>query len=351
MSVRVPFLHCAWILLIGAFCRTPVRAADENSGLGPGTNANSVSPHGVGPEAAKSSEPEPTAPAAPDGASSDSAETPPAPSLAAGVDVYAGTSNQEGFRRYRDGFWAAGSGLAYPSNIYLRWKSRGGADAKVALGLGKMYLGADRDFDQPVEAWYQKPAGQLHWTVGKYYVPFAIQEWQYETKWGVMVQTERGAYNLAASANYNPDTNSPNAYFRVGRDFGENINVGISLAAGKGLSYGSIHDRAAGLDVSAAWRGWRTNIEYLALRRTSAERFRFGYIRLAYEKLGKFKPYIARYSWNDTTDAFGQLDSTSIGLNYQLTPYLALEGGRAFTSDKDVWWLQAHLAAEQAVGK
>src|SRR5687768_2958122 len=64
------------------------------------------------------------------------------PGLFGGADLYYGGSNLPGFRRFHDGFWAAGSGLAYPSNVYLRYNSQSGAQAKVAIALSQLYNGS-----------------------------------------------------------------------------------------------------------------------------------------------------------------------------------------------------------------
>ena len=263
-----------------------------------------------------------------------------------GVDLYAGASSLKSQGRFRDGFWA-GSGPAFPSVAYLNWDNGKGSAAKLSIGAGKMYTASDSALDQPVEAWYQMPAGNLSLTVGKFWVPFAAQEWQYETKPGVMVQWAKGASSLSASANYNRQTQGTNAYLRFGRSFGEDASVGVSLGAGKGLSYDSIHNRAVGLDGTYAWNGLRFNGEYVLLQRKSSERFHFGYAKLSYENLGKWTPFVARYTWKDKSDAFGEFDSTTFGLNYQLTSYLSVESAYAATSDKGVQWVQLHWAWER----
>ncbi len=300
---------------------------------------------GEGPKEDRPSEPQPAEPGDKPADKAD-AEAPPAPGLRAGLDFYGGVSNLEGQRRFRDGFWAAGAGLAYPSNIYLRWVSRSGAQAKLSLGIGKIYTGPQSTVNQPLEAWYQKPMGRLTATAGKYYVPFALQEWEYETKPGLMLQTERGPYGVALSVNYDENTHNGNAYARASRSFGEGNSVGVSLGAGRGLSYGSIHNRGLAFDATIARRGWQLLSEYMILKRRSSDRFRFGFARLSYENLGRLKPFIAHYSWDDASGAFGTFRSNSAGLGYELSPNLIIEGGYSATSDKNIAWGQLHWTWE-----
>lgn len=266
----------------------------------------------------------------------------PVTSLSVGGDLYYGRSDLEGFKSLRDGFWAAGAGPSFPSVVQLRLNTRADSEAKLAFGIGRLYTDSESTLDQPHEAWYRIPTRGLNLTIGKYYVPFALQEWQYETKWGVMLEGESGATNWAASTNYNHNTDRPNIYGRVGRNFGKKLNVGLSLGAGKGLSYDSIHDKALGLDATASRNGWNLYGEYMALRRRSDERFDFGWLKLEYDKLGKFKPFVAHWRWRDTTDTFGNFRSSGIGASYSILPQLAIEGGLARTSEQNVKWIQLH---------
>ena len=269
-------------------------------------------------------------------------EETPVTSLSLSGDLYYGRSDLEGFKNLRDGFWAAGTGPSFPSVIQMRLNRRDRSEAKIAFGIGRLYTDNDSTLDQPHEAWYRVPVSGLNLSIGKYYVPFALQEWQYETKWGVMLEGEHGATNWAASTNYNFNTKRPNVYGRVGHNFGEKFNVGFSLGAGKGLSYDSIYDKALGLDATASGKGWNIYGEYMAMRRRSDERFNFGWLKLEYEKLGKFKPFVAHWRWRDTTDAFGNFNSSGVGASYSILPQLAIEGGFARTSDQNVKWIQLH---------
>ena len=264
-----------------------------------------------------------------------------------GVDLYTAVGQLPGGvrRGYFDGMWA-GNGAQYPSTAYARWDNGSGSAARVSLGFGGMYTNAENSLYQPVEAWWQVPAGSASLTIGKFYVPFGVQEWQYETKPGVMFGWAPGPYEVAASANYNENTRRPNAYLRVGRSFGEAVSIGASLAAGRGLSYDSLHSRAWGVDATLAHAGWRLTSEYMDCRH-DAGNFRFGFAKLAYEDLGAWTPFVAAYSWKDRAEEFPNFRSAVAGLGYQVSPALSLEGAYAATSDKGAWWAQAHWAWER----
>ncbi len=274
----------------------------------------------------------------------------PAEPFKYGVDAYLGTSNLSGNGRFTDGFWA-GSAAAYPSVAYVRWENGRGSAAKLSLGAGRLYTGPESTVDQPVEAWWQTPLGKsgVRATIGQYWVPFAAQEWQYETKPGVMLSASRGAWDLALSANYNRKTQNANTYARLGHKFGEAGGVGISYGLGKGLSYNTDYDTAWAVDGTYAWRGWRISAEYDQMRGGSTPApFYFAYGKLAYENLGAWKPFIGRYVWDDKgTDTFGEFRSIVYGLSFQATPTLSLEGAYAPASNKDVTWLQLHWTWER----
>ena len=274
------------------------------------------------------------------------------PGIYAGGELFLGRTNLEGAERLRDGFWPAGSGPSYPSALYLRVLTSKQVEAKVSVGVGRLFRDAAYGFEQPIEAWARVPLGksqETKLTAGKFYVPFALQEWEYETKWGAMIEHQRGKTALAVAATRNSDTKGANIYARAGRDVGGNANFGLSLAGGKGLSYGSEHDRALGIDFSITKGGWNGSGEQLWMKGPNGQRFRFTWMRLAYANLGKLEPFIARYRWNDNTDAFGNIRSTAVGAGYQFTPELALELGYTFSSEEDSLWAQLHWAGERRI--
>ena len=263
----------------------------------------------------------------------------------AGLDFYAGRSNVEDARRFSHGFWA-GSAPVYPGTFYLRWTMRKGAEAKLAIGTGDLYRSKNSALHQPHEAWYQTPRGSAKIMVGKFYVPFAVQEWEYETKWGAMAQKSIGATDLTASLNLDQATHRPNLYARAGRSLNSKINVGVSAALGRGISYGSVHDKALGADLTAGWRGFELLGEYVTFRSRASDRFSFAFAKISYDGLGKLQPFVARYRWNDKSDTFGNFRSSVIGLNYQILPTLSLETAYADTGERNVSWIQIHWTPE-----
>ncbi len=276
-------------------------------------------------------------------------EAPLSTTLSAGLDVYSGVSNLDGQRRFSDGFWAAGASLAYPSAAYLKLQQKNGSAAKFSIGTGDLYRGSSSTVKQPIEAWYQKPVGKYTVTAGKYWVPFALQEWQYETKFGVQLQRATGASDYVASVNYDRAKNRPNIYFRGGRNFSEKVNVGASFAAGEGLSYGSIHNKAIGLDATFQVKNFKAFSEILAMQRRSSDRFYFIYSKLVYDRYARVKPFVSYYKWNDKSGAFGDFRSIAYGATVELTPDLLIEGGGAATADKNIFWIQFHYLLERTV--
>ncbi len=265
-----------------------------------------------------------------------------------GLDVYSGVSNIEGQRRFSDAFWVAGAGF-FPSSAYLQLRQSNGAAARLSVGTGDYYRGPSSIVTQPNELWYQKPVGKFTATVGKYFVPFALQEWQYESKYGVQLQRAFGASDFTGSVNYDRIKRRPNIYFRAGRNFSETANAGISLAAGEGLSYGSIHNRAVSLDASLQLKNFKLYSEAFVMQRNSSNRFTFFFSRLIYDKSERLKPYIGYYKYNDKSGAFGDFRSIAYGATLALKPGLLLEGGSAITADKSIYWVQLHLLLEKTL--
>jgi hypothetical protein len=262
-----------------------------------------------------------------------------------GMDYYNGISSVPGRSRFSDGLWA-GSSLAAPSVGYARWEDARGNAMRVSLGIGGMYTGGGRTLNQPVEAYWQKTTGQASVTVGKYWLRFGSQEWEYESRPGVMLQWSGGPHTLAISTNYNTTTHRMNAYARGGRAFGQTASLGVSVGGGKGLTYDTLHDAMWGLDGMAAYHGWRLTGEYVGALRGS-QGFQFTTAKLAYERLGVWRPYVGIYSWDDHSGALGAFSSTVYGLQYQLTGATALDLALAPTSAKRTYWLQIHTAWER----
>lgn len=275
-------------------------------------------------------------------------ETPPAPALKVGIDYYIGDgwSNRVDIPRFRDGYWT-GFGTSFPSNIYANWQDAAGGTGKVAQSVGKMYRDSPT-LKQPVEAWYRRPVGASGVLAGKFYVPFALQEWEWETRWGLQIEGERGPNSVVAAMSYNDIVHDPNLYLRLGRRFGSDWSAGISAAAGRGLSFGSAHDRGAGLDATFSRRGWRLQGEVLRLQRRSSGRFDFAFAKLSYEGWSRVTPYVSRHTFTDATEFLGRFHGTTLGLNVQVWNFLALEAAYVpGSTNGDVRWIQAHVTVER----
>ncbi len=326
------------ITLLGAL--SSVSVAQENPSA-PTTSGPSIETAGVPPATTPAQEEKKDTPSTPVPAT----QTPAYDQGFFGLDYFVGRSNLPGSRQFSDGFWI-GLGPAFPSNAYLRWEAANGATAKVSIGTGELYRRPNATLRQPNEAWYQIPQGQTKITLGKYYVPFAIQDWQYEPKWGAMAQRAFGTSDISASLNIDPMTDKPNLYTRLGHNLSENVNVGASFAFGRGISYGTDQNKMFGLDLTASWRGFQLLSEIVDLRRRSSDRLFFVGNKLTYENLGKWKPFVSRHSWNDRSGNYGSFRSTTLGVDYQLSSTITVEAAYAHTSQQNVRWLQLHWTPE-----
>jgi hypothetical protein len=162
-----------------------------------------------------------------------------------------------------------------------------------------------------------------------------------------MLQKSQGAYDFAGSLNYNFNVEEPNAYFRVARRFGTKATVGLSLGAGRGLSYDSVHNKALGLDATLNYNGFQLISSYMGLRSgSSADDFNFGFAKLSYTRLGRFIPFVSRHRWDDDSGDLDSFRSTTAGLSYQLTPRVTLDTGYSVIPNKRVVWGQLHWIQE-----
>jgi len=350
-SPRLARLGFAMILALG-FPR--VVSADagnspaEKPDAPPAEATKVASASGIGeiPDTAKR-EPAPTptsdAPAPPPAAAS-KASSALRSVLSLGGDIYFGGTNATGIRaRNNDGMWAAGAGTAYPSNISINWRSGETRAARLSFGIGDLYTASGTMFRQPVEAFYQVPAsGGASFTVGKYYVPFAAQEWEFEPKWGAMYQVARGPMNYAASINYNFNRETPNAYFRVGRLWGAKTNLGVSAGVGRGLLYNSSHTAALGMDLSHDFGSVLFSTEYDFAPGPNGP-FQFLYGKLTYTRAGNFMPYVGAYYWHDGAQELGTYHSVVVGLGYRVSQHLGLEGAYARGNGRNIVWFQSHV--------
>ncbi|MBV9467812.1 MAG: hypothetical protein JOZ57_01050, partial [Abitibacteriaceae bacterium] len=131
--------------------------------------------------------------------------------------------------------------------------------------------------------------------------------------------------DVAGSINYNHLLGRANTYFRVGHSFNRHVALGLSVGGGEGMTYNSPHNHGAGFDSAITWHDFRFNSEWLEFRQNWSGRFHSTWERLSYEKLHRLKPFVSRYRWLDKTGSQGSFQSDVVGLNYALTPNLALE--------------------------
>lgn len=263
------------------------------------------------------------------------------PSLKMGMELYFGATDMPGQRYISDGMWA-GQGTFYPSITYLEWGQLG-RTARVSLGTGDLYTNSESTLDQPVEAYVTTPLGKGTVTVGKYYVPFAQQEWLYEAKLGVKAEWGGDRTSLTASANYNEDSRKSFIYLRGAYKVAEDAEVGLSVASGEGFCSESVHDLGYSLDTTIGYGGCRFSGEWNHFY-ANEPGLDFNYVsgKLYYEKLGDWQPFLGVFSWNDRSDTFGSFRSTVYGVSYQASSSLAIEGALARTSEGSVTWLQFH---------
>jgi len=262
--------------------------------------------------------------------------------LKVGADLYYGLSNIMGpTKRHTDGQWA-GVGYYYPSALLLDWAGKGGDAARMSFGVGDMYVGSDRTTEQPIECFYAAQTGSGRLTLGKHYVPFCLQEWQYETRWGAMYEADVSGNAVSVSLTHNRDTQALNTLARVGRKLADGTEVGISGAAGRGWSYGSSHAWGYGVDVTREIGAVTLTGEYMEAR-GGCGAFQFGFARLQVEAAPSCRPYLALYYAHDVADEMGEVRSGVLGVEVDVCPHFVLEPGIGRASGRNVWYVQGHL--------
>lgn len=285
--------------------------------------------------------------ASPDGAKNEN--TPPTlrrplNSVRFGAEYYYGMSNFfGGWMRTTDAVWAGRMTFA-PSNLNLNWNHGDRYSARFAVGIGDAYNGRRGLMDRTTEAYIstRSKAGDS-FTIGKFFTPFSTNEWQYETKYGVMAQGVRGAYNFTASVQAGGGSKNASLYMRLGRQMGQRTSLGVSGGLGRGLSYGSSHNALFGADLSHDFNGIRLTSEYMLGSGPNGP-FQFFTGRIAFTNLGRFQPYIGLYTWRDAAGEMGNFRSQLVGMSYQLTPLLTLDMGAGNTPGRGVFWFQTRTA-------
>lgn len=262
--------------------------------------------------------------------------------LRVGADLYYGVSNTTGpVRRLTDGQWA-GVGSLNPSVLSLQWSGERRGDAMVSLGIGDMYVGGDRTTQQPVECWYKCAVGNGSLSLGKHYTPFALQEWEYETRWGALYEHEAGRGTVALSTAYNRDTRAMNSMMRLGYAAGAGTTVGVSASAGRGWSYSTSHAWGYAVDATVEKGAVTLSGEFVEGRGRNGT-FQFAFAKVATEVGKGCRPYVAGYYVHDVADEMGDFRSGILGIELDVARHCVLEPGIGRANGRNVWWVQAHV--------
>jgi hypothetical protein len=259
------------------------------------------------------------------------------------LDAYWGLSNMTGaLRRHTDGQWA-GAMVGYPSYAGLDWNMADGSNARVTVGLGDMHNGSAHVFHQPNEAYWsgRLPNDGRIW-VGKRYVPFAAQAWEYEAKWGVAADTRIGDLSLSSTAAFDERTRRGNAYTRLGKEWENGSAAGISIGAGRGLLFGSAHDVAIAADATR--RLGRCKLVGEALEAMSSKGgFRFASLTAEFDTRTRYTPYVSWLYSHDNSEDSTNLRSAIGGVLIGASKTLTVEPGAGVVNGKGVWWLQCRV--------
>lgn len=277
------------------------------------------------------------------------AEEEPTPGFKVGAELFYGASNLDSAHRYRDGFWV-GAGPNYPSNVYGIYRGTDGTVARLAVSLGKLYNGSVSNFDQPVEAYVSQTYHGVELTTGKFYVPFELAEWEYETEFGVQAARDWGTKgSLTTAITLNRARNAANGYLRYAKTAGI-ATFGVSFGAGRGFSYDTDHNRGAALDLTLEKGRLILESSVLAAQKDgSHSRFLFAFARMNYAFNPKTDLYISRHSWTDRLDQQGNGHYSTVGAVFRINKSLALEGSvaRSGELDKNIRSIQLHYTVER----
>jgi hypothetical protein len=150
-----------------------------------------------------------------------------------------------------------------------------------------------------------------------------------------------GTQKYMASLFFNTDTNTPNAYFRAGRQFGKSTDAGLSMGFGRGLMYGSPHGIAAAADVTHHAGSMTFSSEYIAALERGRP-FQFLFAKAQLSGRGPWMPYLGAYYWQDSGTAFGRFSSAVAGIGYRLTPSFVIQSGYSRANGRHVYWFQTN---------
>lgn len=283
-------------------------------------------------------------------ASACQAQTPVAsPRLTVGLDLYGGISSKAGLRRFSDQLWAANQ-IYTPSVATLNWASGQGTEARVAIGLGEASRGDAALYKQPVELWGRQKLGGGSLQVGRFFTPFGLQEWQYEAREGIQWESARGALGVTASLQKDPVTRRGNGYLRLlTTSKSEATQLGVSLAGGKGFSYGTALEQGIGLDATLHRGAWLLRSELDRFVGPQRQGFRFALASATYEGLTSgVQPFVSYYDWQDRTQAqeLGTFHTLIGGATLPVSKGLTAELAGAQEGKRFQTWLQFHFVWE-----
>ncbi|HSV74519.1 MAG TPA: hypothetical protein VLH79_12240 [Chthonomonadales bacterium] len=263
------------------------------------------------------------------------------------LDLYQGISDIEGLRRASDGHWA-GSSASWPSTAAVDWTAVSGHGARLAVGVGAAFSRGGLGYRQPAEAWWRVPwGGAASVRAGRFWVPFASQEWLYRPANGLALDWRTGRYEGSGAITLTDDEMRPNVHVRLGREALPGVSAGLSAALGSGASGGPSHTRGIGLDASLERGPWRARGEGVLMWDRGGRSLRFGSVRLGHQIVSWAEPYVALYDWRDDAGDHGRFGGTVYGVHMRASPELAIESAMAATSDRRVYWVQLHLTIDR----
>jgi hypothetical protein len=130
-------------------------------------------------------------------------------------------------------------------------------------------------------------------------------------------------------------------------ELSDSADVGITLGAGRRLTYGSIHDRGWSADASVSLGGLSGHAKYSGFSAPGSSPAYFYAGRVQCDRLGKWAPFIAGYAWNDPGGDFGRCRSAVYGVTVRVADFLEVETAVASTSNGRVPWLQFHWTGDR----
>jgi hypothetical protein len=258
--------------------------------------------------------------------------------LTGGLDFYGGVSDVNQFTSYTDQLWA-GQSTFTPSVIHADYA--GSTKARLALGVGKLSRGSGATYAPVVEAWAEKVVGNTTVRVGRFFAPFATQEWEYESKDGVQWSREQGGAGASLSFVRDRNTKQNALYVRMFGVAMRKATLGLSVATGKSVSYGA-YKQGFGLDFTKATDSGTFRADWEHFMESKNDSFNFAFARYDYTKHATLHPYLARYDWSQkgAVGSGGSYHASTLGVQYVLPKNLTLDVGRVFEGKRNRNYVQ-----------